>query len=108
MSDTPAPQPTNPPLPPPPIPTTPVPPVPPIPPPATSGEPIWAKPSISVFALGIFLVAFVVAYWSKDNTSLSMMMGAAIAMAQQVVNYWMGSSSGSTKKTDIINKGPKP
>lgn len=69
----------------------------------SSGEPIWAKPGVSVYAMTIFLIAFGIAYLSKDATSLSMMMGAAIAMSQQVVNYWMGSSSGSAKKTDIIS-----
>lgn len=75
----------------------------------TSGaEPMWAKPSVSIYALSIFVVAFGIAYLSKDATSLSMMMGAAIAMAQQVVNYWMGSSSGSAKKTELIATSPPP
>lgn len=81
-------------------------------PPASSPEPIWAKPAVSIYALTIFLVAFGIAYLAKDTASLTMMMGAAISMGTSVVNYWIGSSSGSDKKTTIIAaqppKGPTP
>lgn len=76
--------------------------------PSQPAEPVWAKPGVSVYAMTIFLVAFGVAYMSKDSSSLTMMMGATIAMAQQVVNYWMGSSSGSSKKTDVIAASQPP
>lgn len=74
--------------------------------PASPVEPTWAKPSVSVYAMTLFLVALAIAYYAKDQTSLSMMMGATIAMAQQVVNYWMGSSSGSARKTEM--QAPPP
>jgi hypothetical protein len=70
--------------------------------PAVATEPPWAKTAISIFALGIFLAAFGIAYLAKDNTDLTMMMGAAISMATSVVGYWIGSSSGSDKKTAIL------
>jgi hypothetical protein len=71
-------------------------------------EPFWAKPAISVFALGIFVVAYLIAFLSKDSQSLLLMSGAVIGMAQQVVGYWVGSSSGSTAKTaQIVAQAPK-
>lgn len=70
--------------------------------PVHQAEPTWAKPSVSIYAMSIFLVALGIAYWSKDSSSLTMMMGAVITMATQVVNYWLGSSSGSSKKDDVI------
>ena len=80
--------------------------------PAPNPEPIWAKPAVSIYALTIFLIAFGIAYLAKDTASLTMMMGAAISMGTSVVNYWIGSSSGSDKKTTIIaaqpQKGPTP
>lgn len=54
----------------------------------------------------IFLIAFCVAYLAKDSNNLTMMMGAAITMGSTVVNYWLGSSSGSAKKTDLISAQP--
>lgn len=77
-------------------------------PPAVDPEPIWAKPAVSVYALTIFLIAFGVAYMAKDSASLTMMMGAAISMGTQVVSYYLGSSSGSTQKTAMLNAAPPP
>lgn len=71
-------------------------------------EPIWAKPSISIFALALFLVAFVVAKLTNDNTSVAMLSGAAISMAQSVVGYYLGSSSGSADKSHVISAIAKP
>jgi len=74
----------------------------------TDPEPIWAKPAISIFALLIFVIALVIAYTAKDSTSLTLMIGAAIAMGQQVVSYYLGSSSGSAKKTNLLAIPPMP
>jgi hypothetical protein len=76
-----------------------------VPPPAmpdAPAEPIWAKPIISGFALGIFVLAYAVAYLLKDEKSLLLMSGAAIGLAQQVVGYWVGSSASSTRKDATI------
>lgn len=70
--------------------------------PTAAPEPMWAKPAVSVYALTIFLIAFGIAYMSKDSTSLTMLMGAAISMGTQVVQYYLGSSSGSAQKTAML------
>lgn len=74
------------------------------PPPAAppSSEPSWAKPSVSVIGLIIFFGGYVIAWLTKDSTVMTMFAGAAIAMGQQVVGYWLGSSAGSTKKDATI------
>ena len=79
---------------------TPLPTAAPLTPPIPS-EPVWAKPAIAIIALMIFIVAFAIAYLSKSNSSILLMEGAAITMAGTVVNYYLGSSSGSAKKTEI-------
>ena len=71
-------------------------------------EPLWAKPAVSVYAMTIFIIALGIAYMAKDSSSLTMMMGAAISMGSTVINYWLGSSSGSSKKTDIMATNPPP
>lgn len=74
--------------------------------PVDASEPSWAKPAVSIFSLMIFVVALLIAYTSKDSTSLTLMIGAAIAMGQQVVSYYLGSSSGSAKKTSLLATAP--
>lgn len=49
------------------------------------------------------LVAAAVIAWVKaDYTLLTAMAGVAATNATSVVGYWIGSSDGSAKKTDII------
>ena len=76
--------------------------------PPIPSEPTWAKPAISIFALVVFLAAFGIAYLAKDSGALTLMMGAAISMAGTVVNYYLGSSSGSAKKTEIAAVAADP
>jgi hypothetical protein len=82
-------------------------------PPTPTVDP-WAKPSISVIGLLIFAVGYTIAYLTRDTTVMTMFAGAAIAMGQQVIGYWLGSSSGSTNKDATIAaaatapKGPIP
>ena len=76
--------------------------------PAAQTEPTWAKPGISIYALTIFVIAFGIAYMSKNDASLTMMMGAAISMGTSVVNYYLGSSSGSAQKTAIMSTPVTP
>lgn len=74
----------------------------PPPAPVVPPEPFWAKPMVSFFALGIFVVAYLVAYLSHDNATLLLMAGATIGMANQVISYWVGGSSGSTAKSALL------
>lgn len=69
-------------------------------------EASWAKPVISIVAMGIFLVAMLIAYSLKESGALNIMLGTAAAMGLSVVNYWLGSSSGSDRKTEMLNKPP--
>lgn len=57
----------------------------------------------SVLSLLIFLGCLIVSFYAKDSQMELLVVGAAIANATTVVNYWLGSSSGSEKKTDIIS-----
>jgi hypothetical protein len=77
-------------------------PIPTPPPDPATPESVWAKPSISVIGLGIFAIGYALAFLTHDTTVQTMFAGAAIAMGQQVVGYWLGSSAGSTRKDATI------
>jgi hypothetical protein len=49
----------------------------------------------------IFEAAIVVAWLTKE-ASLSILLGMAGGNAATAVGYWLGSSKGSDKKTDIM------
>jgi hypothetical protein len=66
----------------------------------------WIRPIVSVIGLGIFIFAFVIAWLAKDDTSLKMLMGGALAIGMAVINYWLGSSSGSDRKTEMLAMSP--
>jgi hypothetical protein len=67
---------------------------------------------VSVVAQSTFLLALiaacVIAYRKDDYTLLIAMAGVAATNATSVVNYWIGSSSGSDKKTDLMNAALPP
>src|SRR6266436_4450849 len=57
---------------------------------------------ISCMACISFFAALVIAYLSKDQTNLAMLLGIVAGGFTGTLNYWLGSSSGSQKKDDII------
>ncbi len=66
---------------------------------------------VSVLVTIAFLVALGVAYLSKDQSNLGLLIGAVIAQFSGVVSYWVGSSVGSAKKDDVLSnmaQGPPP
>lgn len=67
---------------------------------------------VSVAAQATFLLAMaaacVIAKVNSDYTLLITLAGAAATNATAVVNYWIGSSAGSAKKTDILNAQQAP
>jgi hypothetical protein len=67
-----------------------------------SSEPTWAKPSIGVYTLTLFVGCLALAAVTKNELMGSLIVGAVIAKFGTVVDYYFGSSSGSTKKTDIM------
>ena len=55
------------------------------------------------------LVASAVIAWVKNDYSILMaMVGVAATNATTVVNYWVGSSDGSSKKTDLMAAATVP
>ncbi len=62
----------------------------------------WGAIAVSVLTLITFVGALIASFITKDSTMLSLAVGAAVANATTVVNYWLGSSSGSQKKDDMI------
>ena len=65
-------------------------------------EPTWAKPAVSILTLVVFVGLLLISWLNKDQTSFNLLCGAGIAMAQSVVGYDLGSSSGSAQKTAIM------
>ena len=60
--------------------------------------------SLAVFA--VYIVGFV---FVRDNqTLLTVLIGTAAANATTAVGYWLGSSQGSAKKTEIMAANPPP
>ena len=61
---------------------------------------------VSVVAQLTFLLALassgVIAWVKNDYTLLIAMAGVAATNATTIVNYWVGSSDGSAKKTDLL------
>jgi hypothetical protein len=62
----------------------------------------WGAIVVSIVALLTFTGALVVSFFFKDAGLLNLTVGAAIANATTAVGYWLGSSSGSQKKDDVI------
>lgn len=66
----------------------------------------WAPVLVSILVLGTFgLVMYVALSQSLppgSETILNMLLGTLAAMATSVVGYWVGSSAGSARKTDLL------
>lgn len=69
-------------------------------------EPTWAKPAVAIFAM--VLLAGVIAYSIviRDHDTMILCVGAVISMATGAGNYYLGSSSGSARKTDLLAAAP--
>ena len=64
----------------------------------------WAKMVVSVVVLAILVpIALAIAYIKNDG-SLGQMLGAITGMGTTVIGYWLGSSSGSDRKTEMLTK----
>lgn len=71
--------------------------------PAADQEPRWAKPGIGVYSLTLLAGSLIVAWLTKNDTAMNLLIGAVIAMGNTVVQFYFGSSSGSAKKTDLLS-----
>lgn len=64
---------------------------------------------VSVVAMVVYLIALAIAFFLKSDNLLTVLIGAAVANATAVVQYWVGSSRGSTMKTGLLaNSTPTP
>ena len=63
---------------------------------------LWGAIIVSIVTLLTFTGALVVSFFFKDSGLLNLTVGAAIANATTAVGFWLGSSSGSQKKDDLI------
>jgi hypothetical protein len=63
---------------------------------------LWGAIIVSVVTLLTFTGALVVSFFFKESGLLNLTVGAAIANATTAVGFWLGSSSGSQKKDDLI------
>jgi IPT/TIG domain len=67
---------------------------------------LWGAIIVSVVTLLTFSGALIVAFYIRDTTLggplLQLIVGAAIANATTAVGFWLGSSSGSQKKDEVI------
>lgn len=67
---------------------------------------LWGAIIVSVVTLLTFSGALVVAFYIKETdvgkSLLQLTVGAAIANATTAVGFWLGSSSGSQKKDEVI------
>ena len=63
---------------------------------------LWGAIIVSFVTLLTFTGALVVSFFFKDSGLLNLTVGAAIANATTAVGFWLGSSSGSQKKDDVI------
>jgi len=87
-----------------------------VPLPVLHDEPRWAKPSIGIFALGLFALTLAVIGWAWWGTNynppegvkaaFNLLIGAVIANATTVIGYYFGSSSGSAQKTALLASNP--
>jgi len=63
---------------------------------------LWGAVIISALVTLAFAVALILAFIKGDASNLNLLIGAVIANTSSVISYWIGSSSGSRRKTDII------
>jgi hypothetical protein len=80
---------------------------------AQAGSKVAWAPAVVSF---VVLATFGVVMWGALNrvmpagseTILNMLLGTLAAMATAVVSYWVGSSSGSAQKTDMLFRSAPP
>jgi hypothetical protein len=68
---------------------------------------LWGAIIVSLVALITFTGALIVAFYvflgsTHDASLLQLTVGAAIANATTAIGFWLGSSSGSQKKDEVI------
>jgi hypothetical protein len=54
----------------------------------------------------VFMLALAVVWASKDQANLGILIGVVAANGTTVVGFWLGSSIGSKRKTDLLAAAP--
>lgn len=70
----------------------------------------WTKPIQLVLSVGAQLmlaVALALSYVKGDANTQTLIIGAVIANSSLVFSYWLGSSSGSARKTEQLGQQSK-
>ena len=64
--------------------------------------PGYATALVATYVMVIFVVLIAVAYLRNNDQMLGILTGVGATMAGAAVNYYLGSSAGSDKKTDLL------
>ena len=64
---------------------------------------LYGQVAVSILSQLIFAGTAVAAFFVRDDNLLLLVVGAVIANATTTINFWVGSSSGSQKKDDIVH-----
>jgi hypothetical protein len=54
----------------------------------------------------VFMLALVVVWSAKDQPNLGVLIGVVATNGTTVVGFWLGSSMGSKRKTDLLAAAP--
>jgi len=69
-------------------------------------EPSWTRPVVAIFSMVLFCIVLAYTLIVKDKDTMLLCVGAVISMATSAVNYYLGSSAGSARKTDLLAAAP--
>jgi hypothetical protein len=69
---------------------------------------LYGAIAISGLNMIAFLGAFGVAFFLKDSNNLTLLIGAVIANASTAISFWLGSSAGSQRKTELDSQKTTP
>lgn len=69
-------------------------------------EPTWAKPAVAIFAMILLAGVIVYAILAHDHDTMMLCVGSIISMATGAGNYYLGSSAGSDRKTNLLAAAP--
>jgi hypothetical protein len=63
----------------------------------------WGSPIVAIYALTVFLVSLLIAFWKGTDNLLTIMLGVAAANATTAVQYYLGSSASSQRKDQLLH-----
>jgi uncharacterized membrane protein YidH (DUF202 family) len=70
-------------------------------------DPSWSRTAVSIIGLGVFLTMVVMAWVTKDSQMLNSLVIIAGNGFTWILGYWIGSSAGSDRKTELLGNPPK-